>query len=153
MLASLFRWKEVIPKKKLYIDENHSQMRVHIQNLINNRSPLMDVINLSFRTGQRQKENKVLKGLEKVKERRLREKTSLLITSSLILAQFYRNQKVPQPKDHKTARRWQTGSGPGTGLNTTCKCPLTMPKDFQPFISNHRHSIKVMTVIYIYHSL
>lgn len=65
----------------------------------------MDVINLSFRTGQRQKENKVLKGLEKVKERRLREKTSLLITSSLILAQFYRNQKVPQPKDHKTARR------------------------------------------------
>lgn len=60
----------------------------------------MDVINLSFRTGQRQKENKVLKGLEKVKERRLREKTSLLITSSLIPDQIYRNQKVPQPKEH-----------------------------------------------------
>lgn len=63
-------------------------MRVNIQNLINNWTHLMDVINLSFRTGQRQKENKVLKGLEKVKERRLREETSLLITSSLIPDQF-----------------------------------------------------------------
>lgn len=40
----------------------------------------MDVINLSSRTGRRQNENKVLKGLEKVKEQRWREENSVLIT-------------------------------------------------------------------------
>lgn len=53
---------------------------IELRNLINNLRPLMDVINLSSRRGRRQNENKVLKGLEKVKEQRWREENSGLIT-------------------------------------------------------------------------
>lgn len=71
----------------------------------------MDVLHPSFRTGQRQKENKVLKGLQKVKEQRLRKDNcpnyphqSLLTTASFI------NHKVPELKNIRVGSQNQLGN-------------------------------------------